>query len=291
MLKIVRGLGPAYNPTYEMGEPVKINNIVRIPSDSDDEEQEQEEVVSAEELRRIEEEEKAEQERRFNEAVNAEVTRIISARADSIDAERAKIIEKAQKLAADMAADAKATTLSIMEKAEKECVLLKEQAKKEGFDEGFGQGREESLEKYKKYIDAAGKLLAEINSRKDAYYISNEEELRKTAFEVIQKVVFAEIENDPTLIDNIIAEAAKNFRNADYIKITLAEDEITERFRTDEKLIKEIIPFIPEIEIEFDSEAEEGTVILDDGSESVDAGVPTQLEFLQEIMKNTRGEE
>ena len=283
MLKIVRGLGP----NYEMGEPVKIDNTVYIPSEHEDESGE---IISADELRRRAEAEKAEEERRFNEAVNAEVTKIISARADSIDAERVKIIERAQKLAADMAAEAKATTLAVMEKAEKECVLIKEQARKEGFDEGFGQGREESLEKYKKYIDAAGKLLAEINSRKDAYFISNEEEMRKTAFEVTEKIVMAEVKNDPAVIDNIISEAAKNFRNSDYIKITLAEDELTERFRTDEKLINEIIPFIPEIEIEFDREAEEGTVILDNGSEIIDAGVPTQLEFLQEIMKNTRGE-
>lgn len=293
MFKIVRGPGPYYG--YEMGEPVKIDNTVYVPSEV---EEESGEFVSAEELRRRDEEmkrkaeeEKAEQERRFNEAVNAEVTRIISARADSIEAERVKIIERAQKLAADMAADAKASTLAVMKKAEDECLLIKEQARKEGFDEGFAQGREESLEKYKKYIDAAGKLLSEINSHKDAYYISNEEELRETAFAVTEKIVMAEIKNDPAIIDGIIAEAAKNFRNADYIKVTLAEDEITERFRTDEKLINEIIPFIPEIEIEFDSEAEEGTVILDNGSEIVDAGVPTQLEFLQEIIKNTRGEE
>ena len=157
MLKIVRGLGP----NYEMGAPVKIDNTVYIPSEHDDESGE---FVSAEEMKRRAEEEKAEEERRFSEAVNAEVTRIIAARADSIDAERVKILERANKAAADMAAEAKSTTLAIMEKAEKECVLIKEQARKEGFDEGFGQGREESLEKYKKYLDAAGTLLAEINS-------------------------------------------------------------------------------------------------------------------------------
>ena len=285
MLKIVRGLGPG----YEMGEPVKIDNTVYIPSDNTEEESG--EFVSAEELHRIAEEEKAAEEKRFNDAVNAEVTAIISKRADAIEAERVKVIEQTKKHANDMIAEAKAATLAIMQKAERECALLKEQAKKEGFDEGFGNGREESLEKYKKYIDAAGKLLAEINSRKEAYYISNEEELRKTAFEMTEKITMAELGANPKIIDGIIAEAAKNFRNSDYIKITLAEDELTERFKTDEKLIKEIIPFIPEIEIEFDDEADEGTVILDNGSEIVDAGVPTQLEFLKEILRTTRGED
>ncbi len=132
--------------------------------------------------------------------------------------------------------------------------------------------------------------MAEINSRKEAYYVSAEEEMRQTVFELVNKIVRTELKINPQVIEGLIADAAKNFRNSDYIKITLAEDGITERFRTDEKLVKDIIPFIPEVEIELDEDAEEGTVIVDNGSEIVDAGVPTQLEFLKEIMRTTRGE-
>ena len=106
---------------------------------------------------------------------------------------------------------------------------------------------------------------------------------------MVKKIVGAELTANPDIIQGIISDAAKNFRNSDYIRITLSEDEITERYRTDEKLIKDVIPYIPEIEIAFDEEAEEGTIILDNGSEIVDAGVPTQLEFLREILSNTRG--
>ncbi|MDE6600395.1 MAG: hypothetical protein K2K34_09995, partial [Oscillospiraceae bacterium] len=202
----------------------------------------------------------------------------------------AEILEQGRYEAASISAKAKADTMAIMEKAQRECAMLKEQAKKEGFNEGFEDGRKESLEKYSKYIDASGRLLSEINSRKEAYYISSEEEMRTTVFELVNKIVRTELRTNPKVIEGIIAEAAKNFRNSDYIKITLAEDGITERFKTDEKLIKDIIPFIPEVEIEFDEDAEEGTVIEDNGSEIVDAGVPTQLEFLKEILRTTRGE-
>ncbi|MDE7289552.1 MAG: hypothetical protein K2N71_08665, partial [Oscillospiraceae bacterium] len=83
--------------------------------------------------------------------------------------------------------------------------------------------------------------------------------------------------------------AAKNFRYSDYIKIILKEEEMTERFKTDEKLISKIIPFIPDIEIVFDEDTEDGTIVLDNGSEIVDASIPTQLDFLKEILNNTRG--
>lgn len=285
MLKIVRNIGTA----YEMGEPVTIDNTVYIPV----EDGETGETLSAEEMRRREEQEAAEkkaaEEYRINEEVAKRVRVALAEKSAQLDKERAEIIEQAKKEAAAITADTKAATMAVMEKAQNECVILKEQAKNEGYDEGYASGREESLEKYKKYIDASGKLFSEINSRKEAYYISNEDELRNTVFEMVKKITRAELAANPKVIEGIIAEAAKNFRNSDYIKITLAEDELTERFRTDEKLIKELIPFVPEIEIEFDDEAEEGTVILDNGSEIVDAGIPTQLDFLKEILNNTRG--
>lgn len=287
MLKIVKGYGYGYVPAYSVGEPVKIDNTVYLPG----EDEETGEVISAEEQRRRAEEERAEEERRFKEEVDAKVSQILAERSAALEQERAKVLEEGRNEAATISAKAKADTMAIMEKAKRECAMLKEQAKKEGYDEGFADGRKESLEKYEKYIDASGRLLSEINSRKEAYYVSSEEEMRQTVFELVNKIVRTELRTNPQVLNGIIAEAAKNFRNSDYVKITLAEDGITERFRTDEKLIKDIIPFIPEVEIELDEDAEEGTVIVDNGSEIVDAGVPTQLEFLKEILRTTRGED
>lgn len=281
MLKIVRGLGPVYGNA----EPVVIDNRVFIPT----EDEETGEVISPEEQRRIEDEERAERERRIQEEVDARVAQVLNDRSEALERERKRIIEDAKNEAASITADAKATTMAVIDKANKECVKIKEIARQEGITQGFSQGKEESLDKYKKYIDAAGKLLAEINARKEAYYISNEEELRATVFEVAQKVVHAELKASPEVIENILADAAKNFRNSDYIKIILKEEDMTERFKTDEKLINKIIPFIPDIEIVFDNDTEDGTIVLDNGSEIVDASIPTQLDFLKEILNNTRG--
>lgn len=282
MLKIVRGLGPVYGNA----EPVVIDNRVFIPT----EDEETGEIISAEEQRRRDEAERAEEERRFNEAVDAKIAQILNDRAEALERERTKIVEDARTQANNITADAKASTMAVIEKAERECVKIKEIARQEGQSQGFAEGKAEALEKYRKYVDAAGNLLSEINSRKEAYYISHEEELRQTVFAVAEKVVHAELKASPEVIDNILADAARNFRNSDYIKIILKEEDMTERYRTDEKLINKIIPFIPEIEIVYDEDTEEGTIVLDNGSEIVDASIPTQLDFLKEILQNTRGE-
>ena len=165
MLKIVKGYGYGYVPAYSVGEPVKIDNTVYMPG----EDEETGEVISAEEQRRRAEEEKAEEERRINEAVETRFSKVLAEHSAALEQERAKILEDGRNEAATITAEAKAATMAVMEKAKRECAMLKEQARKEGYDEGFAEGKKDSLDKYEKYIDASGRLLSEINSRKEAY--------------------------------------------------------------------------------------------------------------------------
>lgn len=275
-----------YKSPYDYGgqEPVVIDNTVYIPQENDDDNN----FVSEEELRKKHLEEKAAEEKRFNDAVNAEVRRIIEMRSAELEQHRINILDAANKAAKATAEDAKKTTAAVLERASKECAILKEKAKAEGFKEGFDEGKKQSMEKCSKYIDASAQLLSDINAHKDAYYISNEKELRETLFLMVQKITKAELKTDPAVIERIIADAAKGFRNSDYIKISLADGEVSREIKTDEKLIKKLIPYIPDIDVEILPDAEEGTVILDNNEEIVDASVPTQLDFLKEILKNTR---
>ncbi len=268
---------------YGNSEPVKIDNTIVLPAD------ETEEELSEEEITRKRQAEKEAEEKKFRDAVDFEVKRIMDARNAGIENERTKILDSARAAAKGMTDDAKAATAAVLERANKECAILKEKAKAEGFKEGFDEGRRQSIEKCNKYVDASAQLLADINSHKEAYYLSNEGELKETMFLMVEKIVKAELETAPDVIERIIADAAKGFRNSDYIKISLADGEVSRTLKTDEKLIKELIPYIKDIEIEILRDAEEGTIILDNDEEIVDASVPTQLEFLQEILRNSRG--
>ena len=217
---------------YGNCEPVKIDNTIIVPED------ETEEELSEEEIARKRQAEKEAEEKRFRDAVDSEVTRIIEARRNEIEQERTRIIDAARAAAKGMTDDAKAATAAVLERANKECAILKEKAKAEGFKEGFDEGKRQSIEKCTKYVDASAQLLADINSHKEAYYLSNEGELRDTMFLMVEKIVKAELETAPEVIERIIADAAKGFRNSDYIKISLADGEVSRKLKTDEKLIK-----------------------------------------------------
>lgn len=242
----------------------------------------------AERAKRLEDEVK-----RFNEAVIKRSEEIILARKKKMDEDYERIVAAGKNSADKMIEDARSKTKAVFAAAEEECDRLREKSRKEGFEAGFEAGREEALKKCEKYLETAGALLSEINSKKEAYYISHEYELCETVLDMVRKITLSEIKTDPEVIDRIAANAARSFRNSDYVKISVAQGEASREFVTDKEFVKSLIPFIPEIEIEeLDPlDAPPGTVVLDNGSEIIDASIPTQLDFLKEIMKNSHKEE
>ena len=289
MLKIVKSR--VYN--FDATKPVAVGEAMAKkdkPEENAPPEPTPEEIAAkeaAERAKRAEEEAK-----RFNEAVIQRSNEIIAAQQQQLDREYNQIITAGRNSAEKMLEDAKSKTKAVFDAAEEECARLKRLAEKEGFEAGFEAGKKEALKTCEKYLETAANLISEINARKEAYYISHEYELCETVLDMVRKITLSDVITDPEIIDKIAANAAKNFRNSDYVKISLAKGEASKKFVTDKEFVKSLIPFIPEIEVEeLDPlDAPPGTVILDNGSEIIDASIPTQLDFLKEIMKSTHGD-
>ncbi len=290
MLKVVK---PS-QAVFDYNNKVAIDNTVVMPEPPED----SDEFLSFREKKEREEEERqrklreqVETESRIQREIEAGVERQMNERHMVINGERDRILEEAHNQAETIIAEAKTAAMHYLRQAENDNAIAAEKARKAGYTDGFASGKKESLAKCETYLKAAAGFLDEINSRKEAYYISNREEMKETVLELVKKITLQEIKTDPKIIEGIIAQAAKNFRNSDYVKISLANGEVAQKLRTDANFVKELIPFIPDIEIEVLNEAEENTVILDNGSEIIDASVPTQLDFLREIVKNTNSQD
>lgn len=275
--------------TYNYGgAPVELNNKINIPVP------ETEDELSEEEKERIAEEKRKEEEKiRFNNAVEERVNSFITAQQAAINKEAERILADANAQAQKLTEDTRAAAKNVLDKAAAEGEKIKEQAQKDGYAAGFELGKSEAKKKCESYLEAAGQFLGEINSKKEAYFISNEHELRETVYTVAEKIVLAQLDKDDKVIDRIVGNAAKAFRNSDYIKVSVMGGEVSKEFRTDADYVKGLVMNIPDIEVEYLDKEEypKGTVILDNDHEIVDASVPTQLEFLKEILRRTRGSE
>lgn len=160
--------------------------------------------------------------------------------------------------------------------------------RKTAAEKGYSEGNEKSKATAEKYLSAAAELVSQATAQKEAYYISHKDELIETACFLAEKLIATKLSEDKSVIANIAANAAKDFRNSERVKISLASADISAEATADIDYLKSLIKGIPDIEIEILENAKTGTVVLDNGSEIIDASVPTQLDFLKEIMENSR---
>ena len=96
--------------------------------------------------------------------------------------------------------------------------------------------------------------------------------------QIAKKVTLDSITSkDSAAVKRLIKKAAKEFRNCERVKITLNDNGANEELTGDYEYLKELCGGIPNVEVELLPEADPGTVIVDNGSEIVDAGIMTQL--------------
>lgn len=198
------------------------------------------------------------------------------------------VLSEAEEKARAVRAMAEQEAAEIRANAEDDAIKIKERARLDGHEEGYQAGHEESIERCREFVKAAAQFLAGINARKEAYYQSHEEEIEAVVLEMVKKITMEEISANPQIIHGIIRQGAKEFKNDSRLKISVAKGEVSEELISDPEFLRSIAGDIADVEIEILPDAKEGTVILDNGEEILDASVPTQLEFLKEIMENSR---
>jgi len=183
-------------------------------------------------------------------------------------------------------------------KNEKDCAALRKNAEeegfKEGFDRGFSEGNEKgyeegygkALRKCKDTLEELMKALNFIDRERERYFIEYESKLFDTIFTIANKITVDSLkQKDKAVITKMLKEAAKGFRNSEYVKVTLSKLD-TEQFATTSlDILKEAFRDNQHIEFEIVKDAPSGTLILDNGSEITDAGVATQLMMIEKLGK------
>ncbi len=183
------------------------------------------------------------------------------------------IIASANDNASQITADAEANRDSVFIRA-----------KSEGFEQGQRDGKEACLAAGRDILDEARQYAEKINSEKEQLFADYEKDIYDTVMAIAKKVTLDSVTSkDSAAVKRLIKKAAKEFRNSERIKITLNDNGANEELTADYEYLKELCGGIQYVDVELLPEAEPGTVIVDNGSEIVDAGIQTQLRMIQEL--------
>ena len=206
------------------------------------------------------------------------------------------IAEKAKKDTEKLILKVKNACEKMQADAELEAKELREKAKTEGHDQGFAQGLAEGEKKgydegYVKGLTKCRDTLIELKNalesfekEKESYFKTYEHQIFNTIFDIAQKITLDSLkQKDKAVLQKMLKQAAKDFLTSENVKITLSALDVNEEVGTDIDTLRSCFRENQHVEFEVLKDAPSGTLIIDNGSEITDAGIPTQLKMIGEL--------
>lgn len=166
---------------------------------------------------------------------------------------------------------------NLVSRAQQEAIAIKEQASKEGYENGLKNAAES--------IDELKEVIEEFFEYKDVMYEKLSADILEISIKVAEKIIKKEVEMSNEVLHSIVNDALK----------TLSKDEnkiILKVNPTDVEYAKELVPkllstgqFEAKIFVTGDMEVDEGSAIIETSNGVIDANISTQLELIKEAFK------
>lgn len=196
--------------------------------------------------------------------------------------------EEAEKILTEAKGEAEKLLSEIREKTEKAVEDGRAQGYNMGYRDGEQKGEEngyvQGLKKCKETLLDLKKLCEDIERERNELMAENRRAIFDLSMEIAQKITMTMLsQKDKSALQRMITAAAKQFRNAKTIKVTLSKLDLSEDVDADLKLFEKCFSPTAQVEFEVLEGAEKGTLMLETESEILDAGVSTQLKMIEEL--------
>ncbi|MDE7280694.1 MAG: hypothetical protein K2N36_03010 [Ruminiclostridium sp.] len=201
-------------------------------------------------------------------------------------------IAHAKAEAEKMLEEAEMKASGILASAEDRVRAAEEEARNHGYEQGYRQGVEKGAEDgfNRSMIDGRAalqelqNLCVTIEKEKNELMAENRRAIFDLSMGIAQKITMAVLnQKDKSVLQKMITNAAKEFRKAKRVKVTLSRYDLSEDVETDLKTFERC--FLPSTEVEFEvlEDGEKGTLQIETDTEILDAGVSTQLRMIEEL--------
>lgn len=193
--------------------------------------------------------------------------------------------EEAEHIIANASSLAKSDVDKIIEKANQDAEIIKEEVRKEAYSKAYEDCISDVEEHKQKFLCSLDTFIEETIARQIDFNNTLEENIFEISSCVCKKIISTSIEKDKNLILNIIKDAISHFKDKDRITITLSKklSEDIDKFNmslSKTKLFKD-----KKIDFELKDISDTSIYISDDDT-VLDASIESQLNALKEIFEN-----
>jgi len=163
-----------------------------------------------------------------------------------------------------------------------------ESAKKDGYDEGLSQGQEAGLNEVDSIIEEAKEIKQDILFKKNAMAKSLEGQIIDLVISCVKKIIDYEIEKDHQLLLNLVKRGIEKCVYTDSLVIRVSSNDY-ETVNLSKNKIYIMTEGIDSIEIKKDPALNDGSIIIQTTSGTVEASLQTQIvqieQMFHEILK------
>ncbi|MDR2908269.1 MAG: hypothetical protein LBU86_00095 [Oscillospiraceae bacterium] len=202
-------------------------------------------------------------------------------------------VEAAEATASDIMARAEFKASQIISDAGQEGVLLREQAKNDGYLEGFSKGYEEAVREFREKNEPVAVELSDMLDGISDYYrnmlAGQGKDMTRLSIAVAEKILGQAFEADQTLAAAMLRGIIEEHSREEYIKVTLSPDLAPIRAKAGDKVRALIESMAKNVTLSVDRDAPPGTAVIEMPGGLVDASIQTQLDNLTQIIQSEQG--
>jgi len=228
-----------------------------------------------EETRRLAREEKKRQEE------------LVLAQETAEDPEEA--MEEARQRVENILAGAMDERDQILSEANEQAAAIADQAKNEGYLEGFSKGFEEAVQEFKDENTPKAVMIADLLEGLSDHHTQlvrqSEDDLVDLALAVAQKIVGKAVETDPAIIAQMLHGIIDENKREEYIKITLSPDLTAIKAKAGKDVRSLLEKLGANVSVVNDPAAPKDSIMMETPKGVVDVSIQTQLDNLSAVIR------
>ncbi len=174
----------------------------------------------------------------------------------------------------------------MIKEAELKVSEIEHEAYKKGYDAGREEGYKEGQAEVMRLIDRLGTVVSTAVDIRDDLIRSSEKMMTEMILMIARKVIKDEIVERREIVINNIKEAIKRVKDRDRIDIRVNFADLDMTTAHKDELIK-MMESLRKVNIYEDSRVERGGCIIETDVGAIDARISTQLDSIEEAIRNT----
>lgn len=173
-------------------------------------------------------------------------------------------------------ADAEKFREEEMERTKHICEDIREEARRQAFDKGYAEGKDEAATRAKMVLDGLEQILKEALNKKDDIIRKSEQQVVQVALAIAKKLIRCEVSINPDIILNSVKEAISKIVDKDTLNIYMNLKDLGNFTQKKDEILKSL-PVGSKVKIIEDNNIEPGGCVIATNMGNIDATISSQM--------------